>query len=41
MNFTAKMGRELLRKKHVVANPVTRKWGGVLVYPHRLRWNSI
>jgi hypothetical protein len=41
MQFNAKMGRELLRKNHVVANPVTRKWGGVLVRTHKLRWNSI
>lgn len=41
MSFTSKLGREILKKKIVVPNPVTRKWSGVLPQAFRLRWLTV
>jgi hypothetical protein len=41
MKYSAKMGRELLNKRHDIPNPVVRKWGGILVHIHKLRWNTV
>jgi hypothetical protein len=34
--YTATMGCELVKRRHMIPNPITRKWGGLLVYMHRL-----
>lgn len=41
MEFTSKMGRELLKKRHQVDNPITRKWGGVFPDNYRMQWKIV
>jgi hypothetical protein len=41
MNFSASLGRRLLRKRHDIPNPVERKWQGVLPLDFRLRWKTV
>jgi hypothetical protein len=41
MNYSAQLGRSLLRWKHVVPDVVIRKWEGVLAPSYRLRWAMI
>jgi hypothetical protein len=41
LKFTTKMGCEILKKRHVFPDPMSRKWGGVLAASHRLRWNTV
>ena len=41
MQYTSKMGKEFLQKKHVIPNLVTRKWGMVLIRTHKLHWNTV
>jgi hypothetical protein len=41
MKYTAKMDRNLLRRRHVISDPVTKKSGGVLVDNFKLRWNTV
>jgi hypothetical protein len=41
MNYTAKMGKELLKQRHTIPNPVVRKWRGVFSNTFRLRWNTV
>jgi hypothetical protein len=37
MSYNTKQGRELLRKRHNIPNPVEQKWGGILPSSHTLR----
>jgi hypothetical protein len=41
MNYTTKMGRDLLKQQHTIPNPVVRKWKGILSNTFRLRWNTV
>lgn len=41
MEYSSKLGRDLLKQKHVVHNPVTRKWGGVLPDDFQLKWKTV
>jgi len=41
MQYSAKLGREMLRDRIAVHNPVTRKWRGILPGSFRLRWKTM
>lgn len=41
LGFSSRLGRELLKKRIVVNNPVTRKWQGVLYQGFRLKWKTV
>lgn len=38
--YTAKLGRERLRAKHIIPGPVRTKWQGILHGDFCLRWNT-
>jgi hypothetical protein len=40
MNYTAELGRSMLKRHHQVPNVVTRKWQGVLPATYRLKWDN-
>lgn len=41
MDFSTNIGRDLMKQRHVVANPVEANWQGMLPLTHRMRWNSV
>lgn len=41
MNYTTKLGRDLLRKHHVIPSVVEKKWSGILPRSFKLRWMTI
>lgn len=41
MEYSVKMGCELLKRKHQIHNPVTRKWNGVLPDDYQLKWKTV
>jgi hypothetical protein len=41
MAFSAHLGRSILRRKHVVPDVVTRKWGGILAPTYKLHWTTV
>jgi hypothetical protein len=40
MSYSAKLGRNILKRRHVVPNVVSVKWQGVLSENYRLRWDN-
>jgi hypothetical protein len=36
-----KVGGEFLKRRHVIANPVVKKWSGVLINTHKLQYNIV
>jgi hypothetical protein len=41
MSFTSKLGRNLLKSKHVVPPVIERKWSGILPITYKLRWRNV
>jgi hypothetical protein len=41
MCYTAELGRDILKKRHIVPNVVTIKWQGVLPMDYKLRWDNV
>lgn len=41
MDYNVKLVRDLLREKHIIPNPVERKWQGILPFSHQFKWNTV
>lgn len=41
MAYTTRLGRGMLRDKHIIPNQVENKWPGVLPSTYRLRWRTV
>ena len=41
LEYTSQLGREMLKKQHILPNLVTKKWQGVLHHDFRLQWSSV
>lgn len=41
LNYSTKLGRELLQTKHVIPDVVTNKWQGILLASQRLRLKTV
>jgi hypothetical protein len=41
LDFTAALGRSLMRQRHVIPNLVEKKWQGVLPLNFRLKWKTV
>lgn len=41
MDFTTKMGRLMLRRRHTIPSVVEKKWAGILPPSFKLRWATI
>jgi hypothetical protein len=40
-NYTASLGRNLLRNRHDIPNLIVKKWQGVLPFTFRLCWKTV
>jgi hypothetical protein len=40
MSYTSKIGRNLLKQRHVIPNVVVRKWQGVLPATFKFKWDN-
>jgi hypothetical protein len=40
MNYSADLGRQLMKKHHIIPNVVIRKWQGVLPETYKFRWDN-